>query len=155
MPCAGKDCTEFGWYDQRADCREDFQCPSETCGYKWRNAEQPPAKQSLIGRLNWNIGLVLRVHEWKVSSNIYKLISGSTCPRCRCFIQHDGGCPNMKCTMCDFEFCWWCKDEFNTLFHMQDPIESTCPFRKNLLNGFFIFIGFLLYLKLHESFGFI
>ena len=61
----------------------------------------------------------------------------------------------MKCTMCDFEFCWWCMDEFNTQYHLQDPIQSNCPLRRYLINGLLCAIAFLFYLKLHESIGFI
>ncbi|XP_046574025.1 uncharacterized protein LOC124282097 [Haliotis rubra] len=34
-------------------------------------------------------------------------VKGKRCPKCKHFIQKNGGCPNMVCT-CGFSFCWQC-----------------------------------------------
>lgn len=30
------------------------------------------------------------------------------CPRCKGYVQKNGGCDHMKCTRCDYDFCWNC-----------------------------------------------
>ncbi|XP_071082492.1 uncharacterized protein [Haliotis cracherodii] len=54
--------------------------------------------------------------------NDYKLVSwlpsagpqvkGKRCPKCKHFIQKNGGCPNMVCR-CDYSFCWQCLEPWD------------------------------------------
>ena len=30
------------------------------------------------------------------------------CPKCKCQIEKDGGCPHMQCSMCNYNWCWVC-----------------------------------------------
>ncbi|KAL6063017.1 DNA-dependent ATPase protein rad54 [Balamuthia mandrillaris] len=43
-----------------------------------------------------------------------KWIEGNTkhCPRCNASIQKNGGCNHMKCTKCQYDFCWVCSNPF-------------------------------------------
>jgi len=31
-----------------------------------------------------------------------------TCPKCGTLIEKDGGCPEMHCSMCKYDWCWTC-----------------------------------------------
>ena len=33
------------------------------------------------------------------------------CPNCKVFIEKNGGCPQMQCSRCDYNFCWCCMSE--------------------------------------------
>ena len=33
------------------------------------------------------------------------------CPRCKVFIEKNGGCPQMDCARCHYNFCWCCMSE--------------------------------------------
>ncbi|XP_067684572.1 uncharacterized protein [Haliotis asinina] len=39
-------------------------------------------------------------------------VKGKRCPKCKHFIQKNGGCPNMVCN-CGFSFCWQCFQPWN------------------------------------------
>ena len=39
------------------------------------------------------------------------------CPQCTALIEKDQGCPQMRCTICHFEFCWVCGTESDNWFH--------------------------------------
>lgn len=38
------------------------------------------------------------------------------CPKCNCQIVKEGGCPNMRCSVCKFSFCWVCSTHSENLW---------------------------------------
>lgn len=70
----------------------------------------------------------------------------ANCPRCHAFIEKNGGCPEMKCTVCKTQFCWTCGQEFNHWLHrMQAPFQDNisqppmfCTMGNILSSGLFL-----------------
>ncbi|ETV99616.1 hypothetical protein H310_08267 [Aphanomyces invadans] len=44
--------------------------------------------------------------KWRAKNSV------KSCPRCKRFIEKNGGCNHMTCTQCRFEFCWSCMDKW-------------------------------------------
>lgn len=54
-------------------------------------------------------------------------VNSRPCPKCKAFIEKNGGCMHVRCRNCTHEFCWICK---STWFH---HTETVCPgCQKNL-----------------------
>lgn len=39
------------------------------------------------------------------------------CPKCQAFLVKDGGCPEMSCTICGYNYCWTCGLEWRNFMH--------------------------------------
>ena len=76
---------------------------------------------------------------------VYKLVCGEPCPRCHVMIIHTGGCKFMKCEKCQYEFCWYCLDEFYTEFHYY---YTNCPFRYCLFHSIEVGLAFIILFKI-------
>lgn len=51
-----------------------------------------------------------------------KWIKGNTkaCPKCKVLVFKDGGCSHLKCTRCEYEFCWLCLREYTGRYTFDD-----------------------------------
>jgi hypothetical protein len=75
----------------------------------------------------------------------YKLLCGEPCPRCKVVIIRTGGCKYMKCEKCQYEFCWYCLDEFYTEYHYY---YTNCPFRYCLFHSIEVMLACIVLLKI-------
>lgn len=62
-----------------------------------------------------------------------------SCPKCNTKIEKDGGCPEMYCPICNFNWCWTCGFSRQHAFHQ----------------SIFFFYGFFCQIMNYFSFGFI
>lgn len=89
------------------DKNSGFKLPKCVCGYSiCLNCESEShfpltCKQYLFYLTNFN--------ESKENKNL--AINGKFCPKCKSFIEKNGGCPHMRC-FCGFEFCWNCYEGY-------------------------------------------
>ena len=90
-------------------------CPNAQCGFvfcktcngkhhKWRPC-MPDKKR-------------LQMMAWAMFRN------AKPCPKCACMLQKNGGCPHMKCGMCQYNFCWGCR---RALYTATDKGQKVCP----------------------------
>jgi len=85
----------------------------------------------------------LRRFDWrKYTGYLYKLICSVPCPACKINIVREEGCKFMECGKCGYQFCWYCLDEFYTVYHYE---VTNCPFRYCLLHSIEV-AGFLILL---------
>ena len=55
--------------------------------------------------------------EMPIFTNLYKSFCSEKCPSCNVMIVRTGGCKFMTCSKCNYQFCWYCLDEFYTEYH--------------------------------------
>ena len=58
------------------------------------------------------------------------------CPQCACQIQKEGGCPQMECSVCHYEWCWTCGLPTNHLFHKLVIGNVLCDYVNTFCFGF-------------------
>eukprot|EP01080_Neovahlkampfia_damariscottae_P005380 gene5380-9187_t len=98
------------------DCGRAVYCPESTendvlcsCGnsfcFKCNNESHAPA--SCDNLREWSI-------KEKDESETANWLTANTkvCPKCKRQIEKNGGCNHMTCTLCKYEFCWVCNDEW-------------------------------------------
>lgn len=92
------------------DKNSGFKIPKCVCGYsiclKCESESHFPltCKQYLFYLINFN----------ESDKNKHSAIHGKFCPKCKSFIEKNGGCPHMRC-FCGFEFCWNCYESYNSI----------------------------------------
>ena len=80
-------------------------------------------------------------------SNLFKIFTAETCPGCNVSIVRTGGCKYMKCVKCNYEFCWYCLDEFYSAWHYYNT--TNCPFRYGFFHGIEAGCAVLLLIKMY------
>ena len=59
------------------------------------------------------------------------------CPKCSCSVQKDGGCPEMQCGVCGYQWCWTCGFPKDSWFHkLQFGVGILCIALNHLTFGF-------------------
>ena len=58
------------------------------------------------------------------------------CPKCQTLIEKNGGCPDMNCYVCNYNFCWTCGFESDSFFHKIQIDTSETGFLCVLVNKF-------------------
>lgn len=104
--CPAPDCGKAVYcQDMNAD---EVQC---SCGYKFcfkcnRESHSPASCEQLDA---WLI-------KEKDESETANWITAHTkiCPNCKRSIEKNGGCNHMTCSLCKYEFCWVCNDQWKT-----------------------------------------
>ena len=63
----------------------------------------------------------------EVSSNLWLKENTKECPSCKAKIVKNGGCSHMKCSQCNYEFCWICLNRYtgHYTFGTEDPCNRT------------------------------
>lgn len=90
LVCPHYHCDYMGWTD-KPNCL-DFECG--LCGYKWK-------KETRLNSIISEISLVF-VHFFV-----------RNCPNCNVGIEKNLGCPHMTCSVCKYQFCWKCMQDYN------------------------------------------
>jgi hypothetical protein len=62
------------------------------------------------------------------------------CPRCKAFVQKEGGCPHMTCSKCKFDWCWHCGKQYKSTEHS----KFNCFVGRGKFNSFWYIIFFCL-----------
>jgi hypothetical protein len=62
----------------------------------------------------------------KLQKDKLNKVNYKKCPRCSVIIEKNEGCNQMKCTNCNYEFCWLCLEEY-TLEHYSIYNFRGCP----------------------------
>jgi ariadne-1 len=103
-----------------------FGTVSCTCGFKMclkcNNAPHFPAKCSQIA----NYYEKLKTKNDFVDPNdqiVY--IKGKRCPKCNTFVEKNGGCNHMICSLCGENFCWKCLECLGKAFYNHSDCKYT------------------------------
>jgi len=98
------------------------QCDS--CGYKFCTECQQEAHEGMSCAQK-----TFQMVDNKVGSA--KWISQNTkpCPACHVPICKNGGCSHMRCTRCNYEFCWYCLGKYQGVYTFEP--RCPCPKRAN------------------------
>ncbi len=81
-------------------------------------------------------------------SNLKKMLKTNGCPRCSVPIEKNAGCQLMRCSNCNFEFCWECLQDYTGYSHSLAPFP--CRLRKNL--RFFMYVGLVMLVYIRVSY---
>ena len=129
MECPNGDCKSFGFFAGQEEgetfneisCDSPFECTG--CGFVWCTAAQKRARLSVFSLHYWKD---FELAELPIFTALYKSFCSESCPNCAVMIVRTGGCKFMTCSKCQYQFCWYCLDEFYTEYHYH---FSDCPFR--------------------------
>ncbi|KAL4433384.1 hypothetical protein ABPG74_017488 [Tetrahymena malaccensis] len=83
-----------------AFCKGEYNCLE--CQFKW------------IDKSKIEVSLFTQRFYQEIFTYIFQIMFTQFCPKCGIGIQKNGGCLHMTCKKCDFEFCWLCKQNYNT-----------------------------------------
>jgi ariadne-1 len=81
----------------------------EMCGFEWFDKENYTRRRRILEGIKNCFSM-----ENEIFSTIYEEIFTVACPGCEINIIRNGGCPHMTCKLCCFEFCWYCKQKYQT-----------------------------------------
>ena len=62
------------------------------------------------------------------------------CPKCKTYIQKNGGCLHMKCPKCEYKWCWICGKDYTSSNHT----AFRCYLGRNLLDFYWYTIIFFI-----------
>ncbi|CAK57549.1 unnamed protein product (macronuclear) [Paramecium tetraurelia] len=122
LPCPKADCKYYGIIPD--DCDGNYEC--EKCHTIWREQN------------------ITFFNKQKLFTRVMQFFLTKQCPQCNVLIQKNGGCPQMKCQHCRFQFCWDCNQD--TVKHIQ--------FNCMLIKSFHIMIFLSWGLQLLYTMGF-
>ncbi|KAF7898182.1 hypothetical protein EAF00_004628 [Botryotinia globosa] len=120
--CLGLNCGD-GQIHQDGDAQPIMTCGS--CNFKTCFTHKMP----------WHSGLtcgqydVRQKRTSKKDKRSERLIKRATkpCPKCQVPILKNKGCDHMRCTHCDYEFCWLCMADFENILETSNAAhEVTC-----------------------------
>ncbi|CAD8173232.1 unnamed protein product [Paramecium pentaurelia] len=118
-PCPSGKCKFYGFIELSNKCNEELECLE--CGFKWRDFNQTHftfKKKYIIKKL------------YEITQQFfYCLTRANECPNCGVFIQRIGGCKHMTCKLCNHQFCWYCKTQWDK------HIETQCFLQYIILSG--------------------
>ena len=102
--CTGPDCTMIAWsIDGANGAVQCTRCNSEFC-FQCRDHPHSPARCSSVQ--NWN--------EVVGDSRFWIKKNAKPCPSCNAPIEKNDGCNHIKCSQCDYDFCWICLNRLDT-----------------------------------------
>ena len=77
--------------------------------------------------------LNIKFDHWR---NPYKI---KKCPKCKYYIEKNGGCNHIKCFNCKYQFCWLCRNEYSEI-HYQKGICAGLQFSNFYCHSIKIFL---------------
>ena len=83
----------------------DCECGTNYCFYCGNQAHYPCDCHSAKAWLNKEVE--------QGANNLWLLAHSKGCPHCKSPVEKNGGCNHMKCTNCEFHFCWICMGDWN------------------------------------------
>ncbi|KAL4473176.1 hypothetical protein ABPG72_007406, partial [Tetrahymena utriculariae] len=107
--CPNPQCKYYGLLPLNIkQCKSNMlQC--DLCNTEWSDASLPNKSRSLFQMLK---NMIFQKNEF--FSEIHKKIMAKRCPRCAIPITKYGGCYHMICRKCNFEFCWYCCQQYTS-----------------------------------------
>jgi len=113
--CPNLNCSFAGTIDVSARCVQPLKC--ESCQTTWRDPLHIPRTEKLLA--------VTTINE--ACSSLWKELWTKKCPGCQRPIQKNGGCPHMRCSHCEMNFCWTCQGDHDILRHTSNALISCIP----------------------------
>lgn len=62
----------------------------------------------------------------KLQKDKHNKVNYKQCPNCSVIIEKNEGCNQMKCTNCNYDFCWLCLDEYSSEYYALYNFQG-CP----------------------------
>eukprot|EP00457_Paulinella_chromatophora_P005475 gb/GEZN01005492.1/.p1 GENE.gb/GEZN01005492.1/~~gb/GEZN01005492.1/.p1 ORF type:complete len:569 (-),score=67.48 gb/GEZN01005492.1/:61-1767(-) len=127
--CPGRGCSRVFWLSKTVTLPREVQCTSQSCRTTvcsmCRSPPHWPCPCDLVAQ--WKTEMEVESEE-AASLALIKSLS-KPCPRCSVHIMKEPGCNHIRCSACNFHFCWQCLGEMaaGTWAH---PDWDTCKVRQ-------------------------
>jgi Nucleoside permease len=103
--CPKEDCNYAGVIDLNVKCKDKLECLQ--CRTQWREKLHYSKTEALLYMLReWDLGTSDLLCE------VWEELFANKCPNCWINIEKNGGCPHMSCKKCNFQFCWYCGQDW-------------------------------------------
>jgi len=112
-------CSNGGFFQGKCP---DAECTN--CGYKFCTECQQEAHPGMTCREK-----CLQMVDAKVGSMHWISTNTKPCPGCHAPICKNGGCSHMRCSRCNYEFCWYCLGKYQGVYTFEP--RCPCPKRKD------------------------
>jgi len=94
------------------------------CGHRFCTECQQEAHEGMTCREK-----CLQMVDIKVGSTHWIATNTKPCPACHVPICKNGGCSHMRCSRCNYEFCWFCLGKYQGVYTFDQ--RCPCPKRQN------------------------
>ena len=132
VSCPNSKCKNIGFLSKQ-ECTGYLEC--NDCQTQWKSEFKKPTVLDYFYNSN-------------TFSNLYMTLYAQPCPNCKVMIIRTEGCKFMKCSRCQYKFCWLCLSEFYTEYHQY---QTMCPLRVIPIKLILIILQFFLLAKLHSA----
>ena len=112
------------------ECSKPIVC--QLCFADWLDSEQQKPWFTLLNSV----------------TTIRHILESKQCPNYKCGIriQKISGCPHIKCTNCQYQWCWHCRSSF---FKYKHTNEKTCETIRNATQQYWMIVAAIVLIKVN------